>query len=310
MVWGDATITTCGHLQCSQCVQKLFTLPAMQPNNTNNNNSATNNNTSNSNSSMQKTGLCATCRCSITMNDWSIIEKESYQQLHLANTSSDDNNETIDNNNIQCDHISNIQTNNKLNDSINMNTSIPVIKKPDKKYLAFGTKIAYIVSQIELILQVDPTAKLLIYCQWDSLKSKIMDAFNKLQLSYVCLEGRPETLRGILERFQSNGLSSNTNTTLLTTTTSTINPTNIMLCSLELKAAGLNLQVANHIIFVHPFFSCNNKVTTAWEAQAIGRVLRPGQIKQVNIWRFIALDTIEQEILVKRNINEWKMHFP
>jgi SNF2 family DNA or RNA helicase len=83
-----------------------------------------------------------------------------------------------------------------------------------------------------------------------------------------------------------------------------------MLCSLELKAAGLNLQFANHIMFVHPFYSPNEKQANSWEAQAIGRLLRIGQENQVNIWRFISLDTIDQELLIRKNLNSgWKDHF-
>ena len=44
-------------------------------------------------------------------------------------------------------------------------------------------------------------------------------------------------------------------------------------------------------------------------SQAIGRVLRPGQKKVVNIWRFVALETVEQDLCVRSNMNMWKQHF-
>ena len=69
------------------------------------------------------------------------------------------------------------------------------------------------------------------------------------------------------------------------------------------------LQVANHLIFVHPFHSLNNHQRSAWEAQAIGRVLRQGQTRQVTIWRFVSMGTMEQELLVQGNLREWKKHF-
>jgi hypothetical protein len=85
-------------------------------------------------------------------------------------------------------------------------------------------------------------------------------------------------------------------------------------CSLQKKAAGMNLQCANHVLLVHPFFAPNREHAAAWEAQAIGRVLRPGQAKTVHVHRFLALGTIEQELVVAAAASEaegggWRSFF-
>ena len=51
------------------------------------------------------------------------------------------------------------------------------------------------------------------------------------------------------------------------------------------------MSVANHIIFVDPLLH------EADELQAIGRIVRMGQVKTPHIWRFIIKDSIEQVLI-------------
>jgi SNF2 family DNA or RNA helicase len=154
-----------------------------------------------------------------------------------------------------------------------------------KEHLLFGTKVGTVVAQLQAILATDPSAKVLVFCQWNSLKRRIEGACKHHKVTTITLEGRPEQLRSSLERFKS----------------STKGDSNVLVASLDLKAAGLNLQAANHLILVHPFFSTNQKQAVAWEAQALGRLLRPGQTRKVNIWRFVSRNTLEEDIL-RRNV--------
>ena len=57
-----------------------------------------------------------------------------------------------------------------------------------------------------------------------------------------------------------------------------------------------NLTVANHVIFLSPMFAKSKEHYKATETQAVGRVRRYGQTRQVNVWRFVARDTIDVEI--------------
>ena len=67
---------------------------------------------------------------------------------------------------------------------------------------------------------------------------------------------------------------------------------------------GANLEVANHVIIIHPYCPANvSKVSTVplaqaqtFEQQAIGRVLRFPQTKAVHVYRFYSLGTPEEEL--------------
>ena len=174
------------------------------------------------------------------------------------------------------------------------------------QFSAHGSKISHIIAHLKHIHCTDPSAKVLIYCQWDALKSKLLTAFRDVvQLGCLTLDGNPKQIASAVQLFSKPG-----NTTLVTCSSDNDKDSSfILLCSLEHKAAGLNLQIANHVFFVHPFFSPLADRPASWEAQAVGRVLRPGQARQVTIWRFVALETIEQELLVRNNTHTWREHY-
>eukprot|EP01083_Nonionella_stella_P043427 117144_1 len=65
----------------------------------------------------------------------------------------------------------------------------------------------------------------------------------------------------------------------------------VMLMSLKCAALGLNLTVANHVIF------CDLWWNPAIESQAIDRVHRIGQEKHVFITRMIIKTSVEERIL-------------
>ncbi|KAK5743775.1 hypothetical protein LTR17_002397 [Elasticomyces elasticus] len=65
-------------------------------------------------------------------------------------------------------------------------------------------------------------------------------------------------------------------------------------------AAGLNLQNANHVIFVSPLMRDSQYAYEATMAQAIGRVRRHGQQRPIHVHRIVALHTIDVDILESR----------
>ena len=66
------------------------------------------------------------------------------------------------------------------------------------------------------------------------------------------------------------------------------------------SASGANLTSANHAIFLSPLLAPTQEIYDACETQAIGRLRRYGQLKNVNIWRFFSSDTIDIEIFEQR----------
>ena len=83
----------------------------------------------------------------------------------------------------------------------------------------------------------------------------------------------------------------------------------VLVCSVQQKAAGTNLQHANHVLFVHPFFELREEEMAKLEAQAIGRVQRCGQKKQTYLHRFVSAHTIEHELVVQRHCDRWRDYF-
>lgn len=76
------------------------------------------------------------------------------------------------------------------------------------------------------------------------------------------------------------------------------NQQNVLLISLRAGGVGLNLTAANHVFVMDPWWSF------AVEAQAIDRVHRMGQTRDVSVTRFIAKNSIEGRML---RIQERKM---
>lgn len=75
----------------------------------------------------------------------------------------------------------------------------------------------------------------------------------------------------------------------------------VLLLSLEDAASGSNLQKATHVVLLDPLCGTLDEVM-AVEHQAIGRAHRQGQTKSVEILRFIASETIEED-LARRNFS-------
>jgi SNF2 family DNA or RNA helicase len=226
-----------------------------------------------------QTKACATCRQSLEMRQWRVLYEYDLLPSQFQNSSTVEQQEQMV----------------KMRSAVS--GGLRVVCEPDAAFRNLGSKMALIVTQIHSILEHDPEAKILVYCQWNTLKMKLREVFARAQLECCAtLEGSAEMLRETLKRFTGQ-------------TAAGQKKVSILLCSLELKAAGLNLQAAQHVMLVHPFYSSSAAQATAWEAQAIGRVLRPGQEKTVHVWRFISLQSIDQEIMVKRNLSAWKDYF-
>merc|ERR1712139_757702 len=70
----------------------------------------------------------------------------------------------------------------------------------------------------------------------------------------------------------------------------------MLLLSLEHSASGTNLTVASHVFLMHPMLGSSQEEVSSYEAQAIGRVVRLGQMRPVHVWRFITSQTVEEEL--------------
>ena len=78
----------------------------------------------------------------------------------------------------------------------------------------------------------------------------------------------------------------------------------VLLMSSQRHASGINLQCARHVVIVHPYCTPTARTVrqlslnemAAYERQAVGRVRRYPQQRQVEVYRFVAPGTVEEEI--------------
>lgn len=75
----------------------------------------------------------------------------------------------------------------------------------------------------------------------------------------------------------------------------------LLLNVMDESASGANLTVANHAIFLSPLLAPSQEIYDACEIQAVGRLRRYGQSKDVNIWRFLSTNTIDVELYEQRS---------
>ena len=119
-----------------------------------------------------------------------------------------------------------------------------------------------------------PTSKVLIFSQFTSTFRRIIGPLMKLGYQFrtlTCNMKEPERTKALSD-FRNDP------------------PTTIFLLSMRAGAVGLNLTEANHVILMEP---CMNKQL---EYQAVGRVHRLGQRREVKVYRPICLGTVEERI--------------
>lgn len=151
----------------------------------------------------------------------------------------------------------------------------------DKQTLinAVGTKLA------NLIFFLKKNDKhCIIFSQWDDLLLKVGDVLNNYGIQNVFCKGNVWQCTKAVNDFNSN------------------EKIKVIMLSSKSSASGMNLTKAEMVILLEPISGdYKDRRNTEW--QAIGRAIRMGQSKQVQIVRFIIKNTIEDEIY-KENLVE------
>ena len=124
---------------------------------------------------------------------------------------------------------------------------------------------------------------MLIFVQFPDLTAKVGEALKANKIPFLEIKGSASMKSKNLEKFQNDS----TERVLLL---------NVM----DESASGANLTSANHAIFISPLLAPTQEIYDACETQAIGRLRRYGQLKHVNIWRFLSTNTIDVEIFEQR----------
>eukprot|EP00913_Durusdinium_trenchii_P028643 g26863.t1 len=144
-----------------------------------------------------------------------------------------------------------------------------------------STKIEALVQEIKKMESTDATSKALVFSQFTRfleliewrLKREGISAATVLGSMPIVSRTQQESKNNIIVSFQTE-------------------PTlKVLLISLKAGGEGLNLQAADHIFLMDPWWN------PAAEAQAIQRAHRIGQVRPVKALRLVAADTIEEKII-------------
>lgn len=149
----------------------------------------------------------------------------------------------------------------------------------------YGSKIAALVTSIQKILTTTDE-KMVVFGQWASLLFDVKRALENLRIHTLLLSDVMALRCEQLDEFRDNPDS------------------RILLLSSESQSSGINLDHANHVFIIHPYVphgAVSASVvplleSQAFEKQAVGRVHRYPQSKDVHVYRLYARGSVEEEL--------------
>ncbi|KYQ92342.1 SNF2-related domain-containing protein [Tieghemostelium lacteum] len=176
---------------------------------------------------------------------------------------------------------SSLQNNsNSSNNNSNNNNNNSNVKKSKKKWIddnewKTSTKIESLLEELEKVFTTEPQSKCLIFSQWTSMLDLVEIPLRHKSYEFVRLDGKvTQKQREVcIKRFKEES------------------QIKIFLISMKAGGLGLNLVEASHVFLLDPWWNPST------EEQAIDRVYRIGQNKNVNVTRFFIKNTIEERIL-------------
>ncbi|TFD47844.1 helicase [Cryobacterium frigoriphilum] len=141
----------------------------------------------------------------------------------------------------------------------------------DEKYAAVpSTKLDALLELLE-----DTVAeghRTLIFSQFTQYLGKARDRLDAAGISYSYLDGKTRNRARAINDFKTGSSS-------------------VFLISLKAGGFGLNLTEADYVVLLDPWWN------PATEAQAVDRVHRIGQTKNVMVYRLVSKDTIEEKVM-------------
>jgi len=146
----------------------------------------------------------------------------------------------------------------------------PALLNEDKFYGDSSSKIEVLMEQIE---SKSSQHKILIFSQFVTMLDLIKKELKTRSISFEYLTGKTKNRAGKVDEFQTN------------------DEVRVFLISLKAGGTGLNLTEADYVYLVDPWWN------PAVENQAIDRVYRIGQKKNIVAVRLICPDTIEEKIM-------------
>ncbi|KAK5256184.1 DNA helicase rad5 [Cryomyces antarcticus] len=138
-----------------------------------------------------------------------------------------------------------------------------------------SAKISALLTHLKRLRLSDPSTKSVIFSQFTSFLDLISPALTQASIPFLRFDGSmaQKTRAAVLTEFAARKKGC------------------VLLLSLRAGGVGLNLTCANRVFMMDPWWSF------AVEAQAIDRVHRMGQEKEVVVVRFVVEESIEEKML-------------
>lgn len=145
-----------------------------------------------------------------------------------------------------------------------------------------GTKIEHLINTLKTIISENVNNKIIVFSQWDNMLKLISKILDEYEISHLFLNGSINVINSKIRKFKIQ------------------NNINVVLMSSDKSPSGLNLTEASYIILLDTL-NTTKEESEIIETQAIGRAVRIGQTKNVDVRRFIMRNTIEHDYYI-RNI--------
>jgi hypothetical protein len=139
----------------------------------------------------------------------------------------------------------------------------------------YGSKLAAIVRLLRSVVARGERA--VMFVQWTSLMRVVRAMLNSGNIVAVALAGNANMMAAAQHKFVTG-------------------QAHVLLLSLEWCTSGLNLVHANHVIFAHALVAFEPERHRRLVQQAVARVKRYGQTKDVHVHWFISGDTDEERL--------------
>lgn len=149
-----------------------------------------------------------------------------------------------------------------------------------------GTKLEALIN---IITKIPVEERALLFVQFPDLMTIVSKALSSAGIKHIIITPTDQKASSKIEKFQKEGFGD----------------TKVLILNLGGEmAAGLNLQCANHVIFLSPFLAETQYDYDSVMIQAVGRSRRYGQTRHVHIYHLLAKMTIDVNVFQERRGNK------
>ena len=143
----------------------------------------------------------------------------------------------------------------------------------------YGTKAERLVEMLRAITAL-PNTRTIVFSRWNRMLLLLGKALLESGIAHTTIKGNPFSVEARITKFKTS------------------DDCRVALLSSDICASGLCLTEATHLILYDAFHSDVNTAKQI-EQQVLGRVLRLGQTKRVDIYRLVMKNTIEEDLLTR-----------